>query len=71
MALKLPGNLRVQSEVLNLDLLCAETDEIRELLSSWGNGKKRKASAIKEDCAASSAGTETCADSSKFNNFQG
>ncbi|CAE7598512.1 bath-42 [Symbiodinium natans] len=42
-------SLRLLDEVLNLDLLCADTEEIRELLISWGNSKKRKASTIKEE----------------------
>ena len=39
---------RASLEVLNLDLLCAETEEIREILTSWEGSRKRKATVIKE-----------------------
>ncbi|CAE7586090.1 bath-40, partial [Symbiodinium pilosum] len=40
---------KLLDEVLNLDLLCAETEELREMLGSWAKSKKRKASAVKEE----------------------
>lgn len=46
---------KLLDEVLNLDLLCAETEEIREILTSWEGSKKRKATVIKEEDAGDEA----------------